>query len=354
MGRRLYVGNLSYDTTELELKEVFGKFGTVTDAKVVTDRETGRPRGFAFVEMSSDQEAQEAIAQLSGRELGGRALNVNEAQERSGGGGGGGRGGGGGGGRGGGGGGGGAISTDRERLARKSWKHRGSPRKPKVRRLPRWLIRGAKRRGKSVVARLCAQCCIQARSRSWRLTPTIARSAVALLYRHTRPIRIWSPRRDAILGLATESERRVLVDLPARPPARGLIQEAGVLAAEAARRVLARRLRTLTTLDGCCRATGGRRACCWSEPGRAGLSLYDKSPTRENAERLGAVGAARAARPGDAEDRPPDANFGRGPRHRARRRRPVPHGPPGEGVAERWVRSKAKLGAVLDEHVEAI
>jgi cold-inducible RNA-binding protein len=107
MGRRLYVGNLSYDTTELELKEVFGKFGTVTDAKVVTDRETGRPRGFAFVEMSSDQEAQEAIAQLSGRELGGRALNVNEAQERSGGGGGGGRGGGGGGGRGGGGGGGG-------------------------------------------------------------------------------------------------------------------------------------------------------------------------------------------------------------------------------------------------------
>ena len=108
MGRRLYVGNLSYDTTELELREVFGAHGTVTDAKVVTDRETGRPRGFAFVEMSSDQEASEAIAQLSGRELGGRAINVNEAQERSGGGGGGGRGGGGGGGgRGGGGGGGG-------------------------------------------------------------------------------------------------------------------------------------------------------------------------------------------------------------------------------------------------------
>jgi RNA recognition motif-containing protein len=88
MGRRLYVGNLSYDTTELELRETFGKFGTVADAKVVTDRDTGRPRGFAFVEMSSDQEAQEAIAQLNGRELGGRALNVNEAQERSGGGGG--------------------------------------------------------------------------------------------------------------------------------------------------------------------------------------------------------------------------------------------------------------------------
>jgi cold-inducible RNA-binding protein len=113
MGRRLYVGNLSYQTTELELRDTFGQFGTVADAKVVTDRETGRPRGFAFVEMSTDQEAQEAIAQLNGRELGGRALNVNEAQERSGGGGGGGGrsfgggGGGGGGGRGFGGGGGG-------------------------------------------------------------------------------------------------------------------------------------------------------------------------------------------------------------------------------------------------------
>jgi cold-inducible RNA-binding protein len=105
MGRRLYVGNLSYQTTELELREVFGAVGTVADAKVVMDRETGRPRGFAFVEMSSDQEALAAIEQLNGRELGGRALNVNEAQER-GGGGGGGRGGGGGG-RGGGGGGGG-------------------------------------------------------------------------------------------------------------------------------------------------------------------------------------------------------------------------------------------------------
>ena len=87
MGRRLYVGNLSYDTTELELRELFGKFGTVADTKVVMDRETGRPRGFAFVEMSSDQEAQASIAELNGRELGGRALNVSEAQERSGGGG---------------------------------------------------------------------------------------------------------------------------------------------------------------------------------------------------------------------------------------------------------------------------
>jgi cold-inducible RNA-binding protein len=105
MGRRLYVGNLSYGTTEMGLRELFGTLGTVADAKVVMDRETGRPRGFAFVEMSSDQEAQQAIEQLNGREVDGRAINVNEAQERSGGGGGGGRGGGFGGGGGGGGGG---------------------------------------------------------------------------------------------------------------------------------------------------------------------------------------------------------------------------------------------------------
>jgi RNA recognition motif-containing protein len=105
MGRRLYVGNLSYNTTEIGLRDAFGQVGTVTDAKIVMDRDTGRPRGFAFVEMSSDQEAQAAIQQLNGRELDGRAINVNEAQERGGGGGGGGRGGGGGG-RGGGGGGG--------------------------------------------------------------------------------------------------------------------------------------------------------------------------------------------------------------------------------------------------------
>jgi RNA recognition motif-containing protein len=97
MGRRLYVGNLSYNTTELSLREAFGQVGTVADVKIVMDRETGRPRGFGFVEMSSDQEAQEAIQQLNGRELDGRAINVNEAQERAGGGGrgGGGRGGGG-------------------------------------------------------------------------------------------------------------------------------------------------------------------------------------------------------------------------------------------------------------------
>jgi RNA recognition motif-containing protein len=105
MGRRLYIGNLSYNTTEMSLRDIFGQVGTVADAKVVMDRETGRPRGFAFVEMSSDQEAQQAIQQLNGREVDGRAINVNEAQERAGGGGGrgGGYGGGGGGGYGGGG-----------------------------------------------------------------------------------------------------------------------------------------------------------------------------------------------------------------------------------------------------------
>ena len=100
MGRRLYVGNLSYNTTEIGLREAFSQVGTVADAKIVMDRDTGRPRGFGFVEMSSDQEAQQAIQELNGRELDGRAINVNEAQERSGGGGGRGGGGGGGGGRG--------------------------------------------------------------------------------------------------------------------------------------------------------------------------------------------------------------------------------------------------------------
>src|SRR5689334_3514493 len=108
MGTRLYVGNLPYSVTELDLRDLFGGLGTVTDAKLVTDRETGRPRGFGFVEMSTQDEAQRAIAEVNGRELDGRTLTVNEAQERSGGGGGGGGGrGGGGGGRGGGGGGGG-------------------------------------------------------------------------------------------------------------------------------------------------------------------------------------------------------------------------------------------------------
>ena len=108
MGKRLYVGNLSYGTNEADLRDLFAQHGNVAEVKVVMDRETGRPRGFAFVEMSTDNEAQDAIAQLNGRELDGRTLKINEAQERTGGGGGGGGGGGrggGGGGRGGGGGG---------------------------------------------------------------------------------------------------------------------------------------------------------------------------------------------------------------------------------------------------------
>ena len=98
MGRRLYVGNLSYNTTEIGLREAFGQVGTVADAKIVMDRETGRPRGFGFVEMSSDAEAQKAIQQLNGQDLKGRALKVNEAIDKGnnrgggfGGGGGGGR-----------------------------------------------------------------------------------------------------------------------------------------------------------------------------------------------------------------------------------------------------------------------
>ena len=106
MGSKLYVGNLSFKTTESELKSLFSAAGTVNEAALVTDRDTGNSRGFAFVTMSSDAEAQEAISQFSGKDLGGRSLTVNEARprEEGGGGGGGGRrnfGGGGGGGGGG-------------------------------------------------------------------------------------------------------------------------------------------------------------------------------------------------------------------------------------------------------------
>jgi len=98
MGNRLYVGNLPYTVTELELRDLFGGIGSVAEVKVVMDRETGRPRGFGFVEMSTDSEAKSAIDQLNGRELQGRTITVKEAEARSGGGGGGGYGGGGGGG----------------------------------------------------------------------------------------------------------------------------------------------------------------------------------------------------------------------------------------------------------------
>ncbi|HVZ74032.1 MAG TPA: RNA-binding protein [Polyangia bacterium] len=83
MGTRLFVGNLSFNTNEDDLRDLFGQSGTVVDVKVVTDRETGRPRGFAFVEMSSQSEATQAIEQVNGRELGGRTLRVNEAEERT-------------------------------------------------------------------------------------------------------------------------------------------------------------------------------------------------------------------------------------------------------------------------------
>jgi len=107
---RMYVGNLPFSTTDNELREVFGEHGEVISAQVIIDRETGRSRGFGFVEMN-DGDAQEAIQALDGFQLDGRALKVNEARERAprggGGGGGWGGGGGGGGGRGGYGGGGG-------------------------------------------------------------------------------------------------------------------------------------------------------------------------------------------------------------------------------------------------------
>ena len=108
MGKRLYVGNLSYGVDSSALQELFSAHGSVQSAEVVADRDTGRSKGFGFVEMGSEAEAQAAIAALNGQDNGGRALTVNEARPREdrGGGGGGGRGGFGGG-RGGGGGGGG-------------------------------------------------------------------------------------------------------------------------------------------------------------------------------------------------------------------------------------------------------
>ncbi len=100
--KNIFVGNLSFGATEDALRSMFEAYGQVDRVNLVTDRETGRARGFAFVEMSNDAEAQKAIAALNGRELDGRALNINEArpkEDRAGGGGGGYRGGGGGGGR---------------------------------------------------------------------------------------------------------------------------------------------------------------------------------------------------------------------------------------------------------------
>src|SRR5882672_11125746 len=121
MGKKLYVGNLSYNIDSSELEQLFGQHGQVVSAQIINDRDTGRSKGFGFVEMSNDAEADAAIASLNGQQHDGRTLTVNEArprEERSGsGGGGGGRsfggGGGGGGGRSFGGGGGGGGGRDR-------------------------------------------------------------------------------------------------------------------------------------------------------------------------------------------------------------------------------------------------
>ena len=90
LSSKLYVGNLSFNSTEEDLRELFGQHGTVESVAVITDRETGRPRGFAFVEMSESSAAADAIRALDGTDFGGRNIKVNEAQDRRGGGGGGG------------------------------------------------------------------------------------------------------------------------------------------------------------------------------------------------------------------------------------------------------------------------
>lgn len=94
MGKKLYVGNLSYDVSSSDLEQLFAQHGSVQSAQIINDRETGRSKGFGFVEMANDNEAQAAIAALNGQQHGGRALTVNEArprEERGGGFGGGGR-----------------------------------------------------------------------------------------------------------------------------------------------------------------------------------------------------------------------------------------------------------------------
>jgi RNA recognition motif-containing protein len=82
MGKKLYVGNLSYNTTEDSLRDLFQSFGTVTSVKIITDRDSGSSKGFGFVEMGSDEEANAAIAGANGREQDGRQLRVNEAMDK--------------------------------------------------------------------------------------------------------------------------------------------------------------------------------------------------------------------------------------------------------------------------------
>ena len=113
MNTKLYVGNLSYDATENDLQDAFAAFGTVTDVNLITDRATGRSRGFAFVTFANPEAAKAALDGLQGKDVKGRALKISEAREREERGGGGGGGGGGRGGYGGGGGGGGRDRGDR-------------------------------------------------------------------------------------------------------------------------------------------------------------------------------------------------------------------------------------------------
>ena len=87
--KNIFVGNLNYSATEDELRQLFEQFGTVERVSLISDRDTGRPRGFGFVEMPNDEEGDRAIEELNGVELGGRTLNINEARPRQGGGGGG-------------------------------------------------------------------------------------------------------------------------------------------------------------------------------------------------------------------------------------------------------------------------
>lgn len=83
MGNKLYVGNLSFNVDSDQLSEIFSQFGTVASSKVITDRDTGRSKGFAFVEMSASTEAQAAIEKLNGQDLAGRAMNISEAKPQA-------------------------------------------------------------------------------------------------------------------------------------------------------------------------------------------------------------------------------------------------------------------------------
>ncbi|MCH7849112.1 MAG: RNA-binding protein [Planctomycetes bacterium] len=80
---KIYVGNLSFETTETEIRELFGQYGEVEEVNLITDRETGRPRGFGFIEIRNDQAARDAIGALDGTEFGSRQIKVNEAKPRT-------------------------------------------------------------------------------------------------------------------------------------------------------------------------------------------------------------------------------------------------------------------------------